>query len=208
METIRTVGDAIDYAEKTIEALRLKSEELDVTARPAFEAKAAPIIRDLSKMVPDPDLRARYGRDLDRTLPARGRGCPPHRGLVVRTGRRSGRPESLCGESRAGRRRDRRPDRGRGHDQLRPGAGLGRARHGRDACEGRDRSRAGQRRRPGRGPRKGRYLHGRAHGACKGARSGGRAGARPRTSCSLLTRTTEDPIPICRISPICCGMAT
>ncbi|WP_299852215.1 relaxase/mobilization nuclease domain-containing protein [uncultured Roseovarius sp.] len=68
METIRadikTVGDAIDYAEKTIEALRLKAEELDVTDRPAFEAKAAPVIRDLSKMVPDPDLRARFARDL------------------------------------------------------------------------------------------------------------------------------------------------
>ncbi len=69
METIRTVGDAIDYAEKTIEALRLKAQELEPAKRPAFEAKAAPIIRDLSKMVPDPDLRARFARDLAEPYP-------------------------------------------------------------------------------------------------------------------------------------------
>ena len=69
METIRTVGDAIDYAEKTIEALRLKAEELAPARRPAFEAKAAPVIRDLSKMVPDPDLRARFARDLAEPYP-------------------------------------------------------------------------------------------------------------------------------------------
>lgn len=69
METIRTVGDAIDYAEKTIEALRLKADELEAAERPAFEAKAAPVIRDLSKMVPDPDLRARFGRELTEPYP-------------------------------------------------------------------------------------------------------------------------------------------
>ena len=69
METIRTVGDAIDYAEKTVEALRFKAEELEPARRPAFEAKAAPVIRDLSKMVPDPDLRARFARDLAEPYP-------------------------------------------------------------------------------------------------------------------------------------------
>ena len=69
METIRTVGDAIDYAEKTIEALRLKAEELEVAERPAFEAKAASVIRDLSKMVPDPDLRTRFAKDLAEPYP-------------------------------------------------------------------------------------------------------------------------------------------
>jgi len=69
METIRTVGDAIDYAEKTIEALRLKAEELDPSARPAFETKAADVVRDLSQMVPDPDLRARFGRELAEPFP-------------------------------------------------------------------------------------------------------------------------------------------
>ena len=69
METIRTVGDAIDYAEKTIEALRLKAEELEPAKRPAFEIKTVPVIRDLSKMVPDPDLRARFARDLAEPYP-------------------------------------------------------------------------------------------------------------------------------------------
>lgn len=69
MDEIRTVGDAIDYAEKTIEALRLKAEERAPTDRPAFEIKSAPVIRDLSRMVPDPDLRSRYARDLVAAYP-------------------------------------------------------------------------------------------------------------------------------------------
>ena len=69
MENIRTVGEAIEYSERTIEALRLKAEELDLEARAGFEVKAAPIIRDLSQMVPDPDLRARFGRDLTEPYP-------------------------------------------------------------------------------------------------------------------------------------------
>ena len=69
MKDIKTVGDAIDYSERTIEALRLKAEELDPTERAAFEAKAAPIIADLSQMVPDPDLRARFGKQLEEPYP-------------------------------------------------------------------------------------------------------------------------------------------
>lgn len=69
MKDIQTVGDAIEYSERTIEALRLKAEELDVEARASFEMKSAPIIRDLSQMVPDPDLRARFGRDLAEPYP-------------------------------------------------------------------------------------------------------------------------------------------
>lgn len=69
MKDIQTVGDAIEYSERTIEALRLKAEELDGEARAGFEVKAAPIIRDLSQMVPDPDLRARFGRDLTEPYP-------------------------------------------------------------------------------------------------------------------------------------------
>ena len=69
MKDIQTVGDAIEYSERTIEALRLKAEELDGEARASFEVKAAPIIRDLSQMVPDPDLRARFGRDLAEPYP-------------------------------------------------------------------------------------------------------------------------------------------
>ena len=75
METIRTVGDAIDYAEKTIEALRLKAEELDPSARPGFEIKAASVIRDLSQMVPDPELYARFTRLLSEPYPP-GAGDP------------------------------------------------------------------------------------------------------------------------------------
>lgn len=69
METIRTVGDAIDYAEKTIEALKLRAEELEPSERPGFEARAASIVRDLSQMVPDPDLRARFSRELSEPYP-------------------------------------------------------------------------------------------------------------------------------------------
>jgi len=69
MKDIVTVGDAIDYSERTIEALRLKAEELDVSERAAFEAKAAPVIADLSQMVPDPDLRTRFGKQLEEPYP-------------------------------------------------------------------------------------------------------------------------------------------
>jgi hypothetical protein len=69
MKDIKTVGDAIDYSERTIEALRLKAEELDPAERAAFEAKAAPIIADLSQMVPDPELRARFGKQLAEPYP-------------------------------------------------------------------------------------------------------------------------------------------
>ena len=69
MKDIKTVGDAIDYSERTIEALRLKAEELDPAERAAFEAKAAPIIAGLSQMVPDPELRARFGKQLEEPYP-------------------------------------------------------------------------------------------------------------------------------------------
>jgi type IV secretion system T-DNA border endonuclease VirD2 len=69
MKDIQTVGDAIDYSERTIEALRLKAEELDPTARAAFEIKAAPVIADLAQMVPDPELRARFGKQLAEPYP-------------------------------------------------------------------------------------------------------------------------------------------
>ena len=103
METIRTVGDAIDYAEKTIEALRLKAEELDPSARPAFETKAADVVRDLSQMVPDPDLRARFGRELAEPFPpgsgdtrlsdAMSSGAPAAQGIEPKPG-----PEFLSAE--------------------------------------------------------------------------------------------------------------
>lgn len=69
MKDIQTVGDAIAYSERTIEALRLNAGELEGAARAGFEVKAAPIIRDLSQMVPDPELRARFGQDLAEPYP-------------------------------------------------------------------------------------------------------------------------------------------
>lgn len=69
MKDIQTVGDAIEYSERTIEALRLRAEELDVAERAAFEAKAAPIIADLSQMVPDPELRSRFSKQLVEPYP-------------------------------------------------------------------------------------------------------------------------------------------
>ena len=69
MDGIRTVGDAIDYSERTIEALRMKAEDLDVAERAVFEAKAAPIIADLAQMVPDPELRTRFGKQLEEPYP-------------------------------------------------------------------------------------------------------------------------------------------
>lgn len=64
MKDIQTVGDAIAYSERTIEALRLKATELDVSERAAFEIRAAPVIADLAQMVPDPELRTRFGKAL------------------------------------------------------------------------------------------------------------------------------------------------
>lgn len=69
MKDIQTVGDAIDYSERTIEALLLKAEELDPSARASFEIKAAPVIASLSQMVPDPDLRNRFGKQLVEPYP-------------------------------------------------------------------------------------------------------------------------------------------
>ncbi|PHS19325.1 MAG: endonuclease [Blastopirellula sp.] len=69
MKDIQTVGDAIDYSERTIEALRLKAEELEPSARASFEIKAAPVIASLSTMVPDPDLRARFGKQMTEPYP-------------------------------------------------------------------------------------------------------------------------------------------
>jgi len=69
MRDIQTVGQATEYAERAIEAIGLKIEELDVTQRAAFEIKTAPLIKDLSKMVPDPELQTRFNRELVLPFP-------------------------------------------------------------------------------------------------------------------------------------------
>lgn len=69
MRDIQTVGQATEYAERAIEAIGLKIEELDVTERAAFEIKTAPLIKDLSQMVPDPDLQSRFNKGLLEPYP-------------------------------------------------------------------------------------------------------------------------------------------
>lgn len=69
MRDIQTVGQATEYAERAIEAIGLKIEELDVTERAAFEIKTAPLIKDLSQMVPDADLQSRFNKGLLEPYP-------------------------------------------------------------------------------------------------------------------------------------------
>jgi type IV secretion system T-DNA border endonuclease VirD2 len=69
MRDIQTVGQATEYAERAIEAIGLKIEELDVSERAAFEIKTAPLIKEMSKMVPDPELQARFNRELIQPFP-------------------------------------------------------------------------------------------------------------------------------------------
>ncbi|MBL4766797.1 MAG: relaxase/mobilization nuclease domain-containing protein [Rhodobacteraceae bacterium] len=69
MRDIQTVGQATEYAERAIEAIGLKIEELEVTERAAFEIKTTPLIKDLSKMVPDPELQTRFNRELVQPFP-------------------------------------------------------------------------------------------------------------------------------------------
>ncbi len=69
MRDIQTVGQATEYAERAIEAIGLKIEELDVTERAAFEIKTAPLLKDLSKMVPDPEMQTRFNRELVLPFP-------------------------------------------------------------------------------------------------------------------------------------------
>lgn len=69
MKDIQTVGQATEYAERSIEAIGLKIEELDVTERAAFEIKTAPLLKDLSMMVPDPDLQSRFNKVLVEPYP-------------------------------------------------------------------------------------------------------------------------------------------
>ena len=69
MKDIQTVGQATEYAERAIEAIGLKIEELDVSKRAAFEIRTAPLLKDLSKMVPDPDLQSRFNKVLVEPYP-------------------------------------------------------------------------------------------------------------------------------------------
>ncbi|WP_386630528.1 hypothetical protein [Sulfitobacter geojensis] len=69
MKDITTVGQATEYAERAIEAIGLKIEELDASARAAFEVKTAPVLKELSRMVPDPELQSRFNKVLLEPYP-------------------------------------------------------------------------------------------------------------------------------------------
>lgn len=69
MKDITTVGQATEYAERAIEAIGLKIEELDASERAAFEVKTAPVLKELSRMVPDPELQSRFNKVLLEPYP-------------------------------------------------------------------------------------------------------------------------------------------
>jgi type IV secretion system T-DNA border endonuclease VirD2 len=69
MVEIRSVGDAIEYAETRIEEIQEWAGEMEQPERTAFELRAAPVIASLSKMVPDPELRISYNQELVEPYP-------------------------------------------------------------------------------------------------------------------------------------------
>ena len=69
LREINTVGEAIEFAEGRIEAIRMKTDNLEPQERVAFELKAAPVVAKLSQMVPDPELRTAYNQVLAETYP-------------------------------------------------------------------------------------------------------------------------------------------
>ena len=66
---IKTVGEAIDYAETRIEEIRDHAEGLEQPERTGFELRAAPVIASLSQLVPDPELRTAYNQELAEPYP-------------------------------------------------------------------------------------------------------------------------------------------
>lgn len=66
---IKTVGEAIDYAETRIDEIRDHAEKLEQPERTGFELRAAPVIASLSQLVPDPELRTAYNQELAEPYP-------------------------------------------------------------------------------------------------------------------------------------------
>ncbi|MGH1355975.1 MAG: relaxase/mobilization nuclease domain-containing protein [Thalassovita sp.] len=64
MDEIKTVGEAIEFAETRIDAIQEKAAGLSEPDRSQFEITAAPVVATLSQMVPDPELRTRYNEEL------------------------------------------------------------------------------------------------------------------------------------------------
>lgn len=69
MAEIKTVGEAIEFAETRIDAIQERAAGLGEPDRSQFEIKAAPVIASLSQMVPDPELRTRYNEVLVEPYP-------------------------------------------------------------------------------------------------------------------------------------------
>ncbi len=66
---IKTVGEAIDYAETRIEEIQDHAGSLEQPERTGFELRAAPVIASLSQLVPDPELRTAYNQELAEPYP-------------------------------------------------------------------------------------------------------------------------------------------
>jgi len=69
MAEIKTVGEAIEFAETRLDAIQMKAAGLGEPDRSQFEIKAAPVIASLTQMVPDPELRTRYNQALLEPYP-------------------------------------------------------------------------------------------------------------------------------------------
>ena len=69
MKDIQSVGDAMAYAEERLEQIAAWRDGLHGAERVAYELQKAPYVEGFSQMVPDAELRTRYGADLDTTYP-------------------------------------------------------------------------------------------------------------------------------------------
>lgn len=69
LDEIRTVGDAMDYAQTRIEEIWGHAETLEQPDRTGYELRAAPVIASLSQLVPDPELRTAYNQELAAPYP-------------------------------------------------------------------------------------------------------------------------------------------
>ena len=69
MKDIQSVGDAMQYAEDRLEQIAAWRDGLHGAERVAYELQKEPYVEGFSQMVPDAELRTRYGADLDTTYP-------------------------------------------------------------------------------------------------------------------------------------------
>ena len=69
VDEIRTVGDAIEYAEARWEALEAQAVEAEPAERARFEIAAAEIKSELTALMPDAELRDAWTSTLEETYP-------------------------------------------------------------------------------------------------------------------------------------------